>query len=183
MDKESWDALQVLYLSERHSLTKQKEEMLKEEFSAEELRIKESYVKQVHNAEKSPAYGSKERKAKAMTASEVAYNHANSLISAKIEQREYEIEQKIIKHLDKIYEFNGGSRQQAELDHNAWLEQQARERTKADSAQIDSRQYTKEEKNVDQSQNLSEGIGMTNPTVTESFNEVGLADKGMDLDK
>lgn len=123
MNKEDFEALDMLYQQELVALDQQIAQKLKEDFGQEELEIHRTYIDQIRSSS-SPAFGTYQAKDKAIQSSEVAYDHKTNQISQKISQREQELQKERDEILNCIYEFDGGSRENAVLAHNKFNEAQ-----------------------------------------------------------
>lgn len=182
MDKESWNALDILYQSEKRSLDIQIEQKIKEEFSNEERRIHEALMQQTLNAESSKAYGSKESVEKARASAEASFERGNALIHAKIEQRTYELNKIRDEGLDRIYQYDGGCRFEAEQSHLKWLDEQAKSRNEKDDTNTDTR-LDKSNTQEKEPSNISPSESNEKSTMRDQFNRSTMANEDFDLDK
>lgn len=183
MDKERKDELDILRNSELFSLNKQIEEKLKNEFSDEERKIHDAYFQQIYTSENSPAYGSKESQDKAKDSAQRAYDRGTMLVAEKVAQRKAELEKARDGIIDKIYQYDGGSYDEAMANHNKWLEEQAKTRTQESNPNLDSRQQSQEEKSAQATHSIKTEFNDPKPSIVNDFNERSQRDNEVDYDR
>lgn len=179
MDDERWNG----YLSQvdeiNTSINPQINEIMKAEFSERENRINNSFNQQKFSSEYSPAFGSRHTQDKAMDASEKTYHNNISALYIEMKNRKDELENAKNNIIDKLFEFDGGSYDEAKKLRDNWLEEQAKNRTKENNPNMDSKLEALEDKSDQATNTIATEFNEPRPSVNEKFNDKA---EGFDLD-
>lgn len=180
MDDERWNG----YLSQideiNATINPQINEIMKSEFSERENRINNSFNQQKLSSEYSPAFGSKRTQDKAMDASEKSYQKNITALYAEMKNRKQELENAKDNIVDKLFEFDGGSYDEAKIMRDKWLEEQAKNRTKENDPNKDSRLESVEDRSVQANHSIAREFNEPTPSLNDKFNNK--AEDDLDLE-